>query len=443
MSLFPGGIGMSTIWQSGGRAPLLALPFLAACASAAGTANRVRYGPEDLARVRDSIEVAALERSEEPRVQIITPSILGADRFVESAIRVNRDAYVGVFAIDYDGRARVLFPELPSESGLVKAGGRLTLPKFFAGFGTARFALNPGSRYGLLQPMYGGRSGGLIYAIASDRPLQFQRLANDDDDWDEYEIERQTWNVSYNGVAYALGRVLSLTGQDFDTDFSGFTQTVRHPGYVFASFTPTACSQNALAVQEAEGRSAVYTNIRYEEIDGIQYARLSPVIPCGSGSRPVPFRPVPRDRTQTDSTQGDGSASAYRGSRAALRIAEGWDRNFSPERPLPRRGALGEGHDTAGRSRRPLVDRSLRLSPVAGTVTEGGVARRSDDDPLHEIARERAARRQTEARQRHEATPPRAAERRAPARTERAQDGGNANNPSSVTGERAGKPVKE
>src|SRR5688572_9090209 len=143
-----------------------AIPFVVGCASTGVSPSRVRYQPEQFAQLRDSLERAADERASEPRIRIITPSILGANRYVESSFRVNEDAYVAVVAVDYDGLAHVVFPESPSASGFVQANTLYRLPTFFAGFGSRSLVSVAGSRFRPSQPH--GRTSGLIFAVASD-----------------------------------------------------------------------------------------------------------------------------------------------------------------------------------------------------------------------------------------------------------------------------------
>ena len=434
-----------------------AIPFVVACASTGVSPGRLRYQPEEFAQLRDSLERAAEQRASEPRIRIITPSILGASRYVESSFRVNEDAYVAVVAVDYDGLAHVVFPESPSASGFVQANTLYRLPTFFAGFGSSRSLVSlAGSRFRPTQP--NGGASGLIFAIASDRPLQLQRLATNYGEWDEHEIERLLWRLSYNSGAFALGRTLALTGQDFDIDFSGFTQGTGRPSFMFASLDAGACHADISALHAHYYSPIMRTVIAYVEEDGIQYVRMAIADRCSgnTGYELVPVAPVrrlppsPRDSSASDSS---GTTSAGRIARAPIvgMPLESGDGGFV-ERPRARRGQIGgAGSDRGeGASTRPTIDRALRLLPPP-QVRGGGRVRSGDGESLQEdLRRERYERRASEEQQRRAASrreaspqrPPRVEPARSqPAAVERtspspASDGGEST-------EGSGKPIKE
>ena len=255
---------MPTRGRLGAYVFALAFPVMAACSSTRGRA----------ASPRDASE----PRVESRAVEITTPRVLRADRLVEASFRVDKDAYVVVFALDYDGRARVLFPASPGDSGLARADTVYQLPRFFAGQGTARFAMYPGSTNGA--PL--AQSGGLIYTVASDRPLHLQRLANNSGEWNELLLERLTWNVSYKGVASAVGGALTSSRQDFRTSLSKFTAGPLNPAYGLASMTPRGCDAGA---SSPSGKSAATAQtVTHVYVNGVQYARLTRTTECGGST---------------------------------------------------------------------------------------------------------------------------------------------------------------
>ena len=442
--------------RAGFRSVGLLMTLAAGCVSAGGPPSSVRYRPEDFLRVRDSAEAAAAERASEPRVRIITPTILGADRFVESAFRVNADAYVMVVAVDYDGRAHVVFPESPNASELARANTLYQLPKFFAGFGTERLALYPASRYGMFHPSL-GQSSGLIFAVASDRPLQLQRLATDDGEWNDFAIERLLWNRSYNGAGHALGRVLTLTGQDFDTDYSGFTQGLRNPGYMFASFASPMCGAYARTASDWNDRPWFAASIAYVEIDGILYARLTRPYECRNGANYelVPLGPVVRPLPiPSDSTPPD-SIDVAKPTRIAGAPYGGAPVQSGSGLLIERRRGIDSARvdRDGGSTRRPTIDRGLRFLPPDRVGEDGSFRRAQGESVQEEMARERQARRASEARERRAAPQSNPANERPrqsePSRAEPAaiERTGSTPAPSSSGGgeasERTGKPVKE
>jgi hypothetical protein len=350
-------------------AAVLALPALAGCAvitQSPGPAaqSRIDYGPEAFARIRDSLmgrEDVAEAGSRAPRVRIIAPTMLSADRMVDPTIRVSEDAYVMVVAVDLDGRPRVVFPESPEDAGFVTAQAPHKLGKFFAGFGNTGL-----SRYGQsvfsTQPVSRYSSSGSMFAIASSRPLQFARLATPDGDWDERKIERLTWFRETRASAYALGRELALTGQDFDTDLSGFTQSAGTPLFALAGNG----YRSGLCYSEAE--DAMLANVpqitRFFTRDGVTYAVYSVGDAC-RGYRtyavPVsPYQPVPRDMP------------APRDSLDSLRVAD-------PRYPNGTRVEAGAGRFTtaqldgmgpSARGGAAMNGETAALRPAEGTPTD-------------------------------------------------------------------------
>jgi hypothetical protein len=254
---------MPTLGRLGASAFALALPLVGACASTGSRAASTTNGPSG--------------GVEENILEILTPRVLRDDQYVEAAFRVKKDAYVVVFALDNDGRARMLFPASPDDSSRARANTVYPLPKFFAGLGAARFAMYGGSQRGAAL----AQSGGLIYAVASKQPLQLRRLSNESGEWNEPLIEHLTWSVTYKGVASAVGRALVPDGQDFDTSVSGFSGAVRNPRGL-ASLTPRGCDSGSSSPSGRSGTSGLtYTTVY---VNGVQYMRLTSTNECGGSS---------------------------------------------------------------------------------------------------------------------------------------------------------------
>ncbi len=434
----------------GARILGLAVPLVAGCVSAGVTSSRVQYQPEDFARLRDSVEAVAAQRAGEPRVHIITPAILGARRFVESAFRVNEDAYVVVVAVDYDGFARVVFPESPTQSGFARANVVYQLPEFFAGFGAQRFSSFAGSHFSALSPSF-GRTSGLIFAVASERPLQLQRLATDDGAWDEYAIERLLWARSFNSGAYALGNALSLTGQRFDTEFSGFTQGHGRPSYMFAQLNSRACDAASRSLYDEYYQPAETRSITYVAIGGIKFARIETFDACSGQTsyQLLPMGPVPPARAlPADSTRADSSGES-RIARSRY-VGAPVDSASSVERPVARRGTIGRAGDepTESSFRRPMIDRTLRFLPPERVRDDGRIRGSEAERPQEDITRERQVRRAAEERERR-TKPPRQSSSEPPARAEPSRPEPTTRevtSPSTAgaeTTQRSGRPVKD
>jgi hypothetical protein len=216
------------------RTLLLVVPFLAGCASAGSPPGT--YTPADrFLAVQDSIGSGTrVDRGDAPHIRVaVMPST--SSEFVDAAFHVSETAYAFVAVVDLDRRIRVLYPESPADAGLASSGERHPLNRFFAGFGNT--SLGSASRYRLasyttafrrITPFEGG---GVIIAIASERPLQLDRLATRSGDWDEDALEEYLFNTTAATGAYALGRALTVSGQEFTSDI----ESIARPRSQFAA----------------------------------------------------------------------------------------------------------------------------------------------------------------------------------------------------------------
>ena len=381
------------------RISAASLPLLAGCASMRSpTPQRIDYGAEAFARIRDSI-MGAPERAEardgEPRVKITTPSVLGADRYVDASIRVSEDAYVVVVASDFDGRYRVVFPESPEESGFVRAGAPHKLSKFFAGFGSAGLAQVGRSAFSIHPVGTQGTRGALV-AIASARPLQLSRITEGGVYWSETELERVLRYLSAPTAAYALGRELSLVGQEFDVDYSGFVQSAGAPMYALARYGSSMCESEQTGSLYYDGRPPT----RFYTSDGMRYATVTLGDACsGYVTRTVPIgpadAPMPRDSAAAAGT-GVQTADRLTASRRATGL--GVDQ-LDDVTARARRSSPMSTDDVRPRAERPEV--GLRFRPpeqvraeprLRGEANEGWVRRAADVDK-HRAVRESGERR--------------------------------------------------
>jgi hypothetical protein len=237
-------------------------------------------GTEAFDHLRDSLAAAEASVSVAPMVRIVTAPSLGADRFVEPTLQLSADAYAAVIAVDYDGRAHVIFPERSSASTLVRRDDARPVGRFFAGFGSERPTAFAGSRYGLLHRALASTIG-RIFAVASDRPLRLDALASASGEWSEPAIEELLRGLDANGAARALGEAVTAADQDFDTDVASFTESAAPLGARFASFGAAGCTADAVASGAA---SVPRRAVRYVEMDGVQYARLVETPGCASGT---------------------------------------------------------------------------------------------------------------------------------------------------------------
>jgi len=296
---------------------------LTGCATMQSTANRRHESPgERYLRLRDSLTaVSALEADEvasAPRIRLLVPPAMYAStRYVEASFRVTDDAYAMVVAVDLDRRVRVLYPESPDESGFARKSDQHRLTRFFAGFG------GPGGGYQAFDAdihqrisPFGG--GGVLLAIASDRPLQFERLQDQDGDWDEHQLAQLVFEQSPASAAQSVGHALVLTGQEFNTDYTTFGGRRTLGGYsTFASSSFGDCGFGfANGGYDSYAYGNVYGNgdyygaatrfVGFYRRNGMTFARYA----SGGGcTRPVYYDVpvptpvgVPRDTSSRDTT---------------------------------------------------------------------------------------------------------------------------------------------
>jgi hypothetical protein len=225
------------------RLTLAALVAAGGCASLPAPAvHRQADMAARFEQLLDSVKTASTLEADEvagaPRIRLVVPPRgLAADQYVESSFHLSEDGYVLVVAVDMDRRVRVLYPESPDETGLALRSAPHRLTRFFSGFGPASgfgagFYHVAYERTQRISP-FGGT--GVLLAVVSDRPLQFDRLIGSDGDWDEQALSRLVVDETISGAAYALGRATVLTGQEYNTDYTTFSGGRSFGVYAFAS----------------------------------------------------------------------------------------------------------------------------------------------------------------------------------------------------------------
>ena len=299
-------------WVS--RKAVVGVVVLAGCASVPrAPSSRSESAGAVYARMLDSIELARSLKSDEvaaaPRIRLVIPSAtFAASQYVNASFHLSGDAYVLVVAVDQDRRMRVLYPESPQQSGFAAHQRVHRLASFFPGFGHTRQASRHDAIYASqrISPMGGV---GLLLAVASDRPLQLERVLDETGEWDEQALQSVVFDQSLAGAAHALGRAIVLTGQDYNVDYatlSGSRVLDSHTsfasrgvdacgfGYAFDSFgayTPGASPTRLVGVF-----------VR----NGVRVARYTSGGSCGDGSYydvvVGPARLTPRDTARRDST---------------------------------------------------------------------------------------------------------------------------------------------
>ncbi|HEY0995398.1 MAG TPA: DUF4384 domain-containing protein, partial [Gemmatimonadaceae bacterium] len=198
--------------------PVLAAAVLSACAPAT-TATRVT-GAEAIRATLDSAGLLAQEPG--PEIRVRTEQEFGNSDYIEAVLRLDDDAYVMVVNVGPDGYARVIFPESPSDDGLLRAGRSYKLPTFFPGFATNVSAVSSG--YNAFVPFRRSefasvlaQGPGYVFAIASSRPMNLQ-MVEDFGMWDDYRIPSDGMLLDprflvryYQEAALGEGRISGVT----------------------------------------------------------------------------------------------------------------------------------------------------------------------------------------------------------------------------------------
>ncbi|MEP6622421.1 MAG: hypothetical protein ABJE47_24065, partial [bacterium] len=310
---------------------LLCALSLAACSAlpepeTAPSETSQHFATVDEAR---SALVAPEGQTSAPHVRLFIPGTYGGGTpYVDASFRVTADAYVMVVAIDLDRRIRVLYPEAPNESGFMSASSPKRLDRFFSGFGNAnrgRFSFASNA----VQPISQYSGPGIVLALASDRPFQFDRVADSDGDWDERALGRLVFESSVYGAERRLGEALAITGQEFNTDFANFGSRGAFGGFntfALGSYGGLGCGGSFAddygytnGYGDAYGSSLGYGGfsaglVRYQVVNGTRYVSYLIEGGCGRNyySAWVPIGMEPTRPVRPDTARKPDSVSASR-----------------------------------------------------------------------------------------------------------------------------------
>ena len=374
------------------RRSLVGVIALAGCVSVQPAASR---RPDDAQtryqRVLDSVAVASSLEGDEvataPRIRLIVPpATYASTSYLEASFHLSEDAYVLVAVVDLDRRVRVLYPESPDQSGFAAKSNRNRLSRFFAGFGGSRWGSV--SRYDVTQRNSPFSGEGVLLAVASDRPLQLERLIDADGDWDEHEFAQLLFDQSLGSAAHSLARAVVLTGQEYNTDyttFNGGRTGSAHGTFAWNSFG--GCGYGFGSFGGYAGDDGIGTAfVGFYERGGRTYARYAQGgASCG---RPiyydVPVYSLPRPIPPVDTTSHDSTAATPRHRvPGAPRLPSVTSENVAT--PVSRRLAAprpGAGAD--GRPHPPIVAglRFRQLRPTERQPSEGRPEPRSQPERL-------------------------------------------------------------
>ena len=378
-------------------------------------------------RVLDSVALAVSLEADEvltaPRIRLIVPpAALAMDRYVEASFNLSADAYVLVVAVDLDRRIRVLYPESPDESGFAARTSQNRLTRFFAGFGggSANGYGTYLARYEATQRITPFDGGGVLLAVASDRPLQLDRLVGPDGEWSEEALSRLVYEQNLSGAAHAVGRAVVLTGQDYNADYRTFSGGRSFGAYSYAARSLDGCSfasgisrNNPLAdVYDSWFRGSNYAGsavrfLGYFQRDGRTFARYLQGGCAGTSYYDVPVvspLPIPPDSARPDTSvqrkrrfpgarQFPSVASDSGGRMVPVRLSPSGARDIGRDRPVIASGIrFRHAEELPREAIRPASGRFTPREAVA-RVPERAVERQQSPErrlePRAEGARER------------------------------------------------------
>jgi hypothetical protein len=269
-----------------------------------------------------------------PRVHLYVPSTTAAiSRYVDAQIRVDEDAYVIVLAVDLDHRVRVLYPEDPSDLGFVSKSQTQHMSRFFTGFGGIAGSSYYYSAYGSVSASRYRR--GAVFALASDRPFQLDRIVDKDGDWNEDALSRILFT---SNTSYSLGVALTMTGQHFTSDESTFAGSQGFTSLASQSFSGCGYGDSFYD----SGFQNPYDTfgfsrplVQYFVRGGTLYASYLDTNGCGRFyTTPIPIGPATDPRAPGDTTtKRDSSGTPVNAMRIAARA------NAERENSLKRGGA--------------------------------------------------------------------------------------------------------
>jgi hypothetical protein len=267
------------------------------------------------------------------------------------------------------------------------------------------------ARYEMSQRISPFGGGGVLLAIASDRPLQFDRLVGQDGNWDEQLLGQLIFEKTLSSAAHALGYAVALTGQEFNTDyttFDGRNTLGAYTSYASHSFGPCSgfygngYSGYAGYALDGFGYTALPTRfIGFHEQGGVRFARYAS---GGSSCNapvyydvPVYTQPAaPRDTTKHDSTSTGQKPPRHPGAPRFPSVTGDGSR-------ISQRFAPRDAHDAA--RERPVVAAGLRFRPPEQVPTDAmrPFGRMSPRDPSSFPSRREPASTETQRMRPHDA----------------------------------------
>jgi hypothetical protein len=212
--------------------------FVGACSSAPGggpiqlastpekVASSVTLSPAE----RDSAFAQFVAEREGPRVSVSAEftTVAYGSRRIRANIHLDDDAYVLVGQIGPDGIVRIVFPEQPTDDGLLHGKHSYQTAEFFAGFQDQyryRLTTSPYSRFGGATRDSYDLGFGYLFVIASWRPMRFDQFSTGGV-WDSFELTDNEYLRDPRPAVYELAALLAGPNREaYTVEFAHYSNT--------------------------------------------------------------------------------------------------------------------------------------------------------------------------------------------------------------------------
>ena len=332
----------------------------------------------NLAALRDSLRAQEIADREGPGVSIHAElSSFASSRRVRTSFRLEDDAYVVVGHLGPDGIVRIIFPNDPSDYGLVQGGKTYRLPEISAGYldvyrwRNANYSMfrSQSARYDSYDAGYG-----YVFVIAAWRPMRFERFS-ENGEWNSFEIADEVYLRDPRPAIYELATLLTGENREaYTVKFANYFSAVNSYGsYASSAFASTFClgyeplGYSVFGYSDPWGYSVFTPNryaygtnsgyfaygstryaYRYDAAQGCYRTYLAPVVRYADVTPAfVPKGPVTPGDTNTagSDSSGSGRKLPFGGVRPRLR-----------DNPIqPRNAAPGETASSPEYRRRGLI----------------------------------------------------------------------------------------
>ena len=178
----------------------------------------------------DSVFAQRLAEREGPRVTVSAEfaTVAYGSRRVRANIHLDDDAYVLVGQIGPDGVVRVVFPEQPTDDGLLRGKHSYQTAEFFAGFEDQyryRLTSSPFNRLSSATRDSYDLGFGYLFVVASWRPMRFDQFSTAGV-WDSFELVDSEYLRDPRPAVYELAALLAGPNREaYTVAFANYSNT--------------------------------------------------------------------------------------------------------------------------------------------------------------------------------------------------------------------------